>query len=314
MFTRTLFAAAALAAFLPISSWADSGAIALARDGVAGNGPGGGSSYSWNFYNPHGYSGNGQSGTSTGTATGTATTAYATSQDAGFDYAGSHTASSTAAANLATATVSGSEVNAGYDVRDGSEYGQPTSDIYDTLTFTAAGAAADTISTVDVTFTVQDDLTLTPGTTSAANESYIYATLYIGHEARSNFYVDDSGQLAVANDNYPTDWDGGTWTTAGSGADRTFTFNGQISFQGPTWTTPFDQELQIYCYSGAQCNGSATLALGLPTSVTVSSQSGAFLTAPSPSAVPEPQNAMLLLAGLGALAMAARRRAARARG
>jgi hypothetical protein len=314
MSSRTLLAAAALAALLPLSSWADSGASALARDGVAGNGASGGSSYSWNYYNPHGYSGNGQSGTSTGTATGTATTAYADSHDTGFDYAGSHTASSTSTANLATATVSGSEVNAGYDVRDGGEYGQPTSHIWDTLTFTAAGAAADTISTVDLTFTVHDDLTLSPGTTSAANESYIYSTLYIGHEARSNFYVGDSGQLAVTNDNYPSGWPVGTWTTTGSGADQTFTFNGQISFQGPTWTTPFDEQMEIYCYDGAQCDGSATLALGLPTSVTVSSESGAFLSAAPTSAVPEPQNAMLLLAGLGALAMAVRRRAGRTRG
>ena len=207
MTSRTLLATAALAALLPLAAFADSGASALARTGVAGNGPGGGTRHDWNIEVPHGAYGYGQSG-------------------------------------------------------------------------------------------------------KAAGGSYINPTLYISREARNNFYVDYDGTLKVANDNYPTGWDDGVWTVSGSANDKTFVFTGSTRFQGASYTTKVDEAITMYCYNGAQCDSTASLALGLGTGITMTSESGAFLTASSPSAVPEPTNALLLLGGLGALALAARRRLA----
>jgi hypothetical protein len=313
MSTRTLLAAAALAALLPLAAQADSGASALASTGVAGNGPGGSSSYSWNVWNPNGYYGHGQSSTSTGSATGTATTAYAQSHDNATDYAGVHDATSTASADLSTVTVAATVTNSGNAAGGGGAAGQPAAKIWDTLTFTSAGASADTTSTFGVTFTVHSDLSITPGNGNVPNGSYLDTVLALSKDARSNFYVNDAGELTVANDVYPSAWDG-TWTSSGTANDKTFVFTGDISFQGPTFTTSFSESMQLYCYNGAQCSSSASFALGLPSYMTVTSESGAFPTGvPSPSAVPEPQNALLLLAGLGALGMAARRRASATR-
>jgi hypothetical protein len=252
MTSRTLLATAALAALLPVSSWADSGASALARSGVAGNGPGGYSHSSWNVENPHGAYGYGQSGTSVFSASGTATTAMATTTDHGADYSGLHDATSLATSNLATGTVSASETNSGYDVRDGDEAGQPTAQIWDVLTFNVAGATAATTSTFDVTFTVHSNLTLSPDNGTAAGGSYINPTLYIGKEARNDFYVGYDGKLVVANDNYPTNWDDGAWTVSGSANDKTFVFTGSISFQGASYTTKIDEALTMYCYDAVR--------------------------------------------------------------
>jgi hypothetical protein len=310
MTSRTLLATAALAALLPLGAFADSGASALARTGVAGNGAGGGTYYSWNIQVPHGAYGGGQSATSVFSASGTATTATATSADHGEDAAGAHSATSLATSNLGTGTVSASETNSGNDIGGRSSYGQPTSEIWDVLTFNVAGATASTTSTFDVTFTVHSNLALLPGDPTPAAGSYINPTLFIGREARNNFYVGSDGGLLVANDNYPTNWDDGVWTTTGSGSDKTFTFTGSISFQGASYTTKMDEALTMYCYDGAECSSTASVAVGLGANMTMSSESGAFLTAGSPSAVPEPANALLLLGGLGALALVARRRLA----
>jgi MYXO-CTERM domain-containing protein len=316
MTARTLLATAALAALVPFAAFADNGAYALARTGVAGSGPGGGSRYSWNYDVANGYSGQAQSPMASGSASGSPGYATAGSHDHGSDYTGEHDATSVASASLATGTVSASETNSGYDARDGFEYGQPTATIWDQLTFNVAGATAATTSTFDVTFTIHSNLDLLPGSGVAAGGSYVYPTLYVGREARNDFYADYSGSLQVANDNYPTTWDGGVWTTTGSGGDRTFTFTGAISFQGATWSTKMQEALEIYCYNGAECSSSASVAFSLPTSMTMTSESGLFLTAgtPTPSAVPEPQNALLMLGGLAALTATARRRARAARG
>ena len=189
----------------------------------------------------------------------------------------------------------------------------PYAQIYDNLTFTAAGATASTISTFDITFTVDSALLIAPGTTQADGSGYAFTTFAMyGVDARANVYFDNStGAIDVVPDTYPSAVPN-TWVVTG-GTDKTLVFTAQVSFQGPTWTTPFTEATEQQCYNGIQCSSDAHIAFGLPSSVTMTSESGAFLTAGSPSAVPEPQNALLLLAGLGALGMAARRRARAAR-
>ena len=309
MSSRTLLATAALAALLPLAAHADSGVSIQARSSAAGNGAGGESVYSWNYYTD-GVSISPQSATSTGSVVGSATSATATARDTGLTAAGATMGTSTISGDLATASMSASVANAGFVQAYGDVGGHPFGAINDVLTFTAAGAGADTVSTIGVTFTVQDTLS---GASTHSIGSYLYNTFAIGKDAESRVGVNPDGSIYVTPDVYPSAWDG-TWAVTGTGDNHTLTFTGELTFQGASWTAPFREYTDLYCWDDVQCATHSSVAFDLSPGVTMTSQSGVFLTAGSPSAVPEPQNGMLLLAGLGMLGMAARRRAMRPRG
>lgn len=190
----------------------------------------------------------------------------------------------------------------------------------DTLHFAVAGAAADTRTTIGVSFTIDG----TMSTTNQYGASEFFGALNFGG-SNAQFYLGNFGNSATnpgqttgTFSTYPAGFDNGVWT---SNADYTVnTFTGTYTLIGATEDVSTLLSATLNCSGGqgggASCNyGSAAISFQLPSDVSYTSASGVFLTAGTTGGggtiaapVPEPQTWALMIGGLGLIGGTLRRR------
>jgi hypothetical protein len=250
--------------------------------------------------------------TGTTDTTGAASSAFDTLS--GVDAPTASDASATAAANESNGTLR--ETASGtfgyvYGGEDQSSLGQSSAALYDTLTFNVAGANAQT--TTDITLNYQLD-----GAVSGLQ--------FKGFEQAQIFYLIQLGSTAVQQQ--------GGWVFASTDPDA-LTFGPltqhygispvallgvdalsdtptdtdlKITYQitGSSVSAGFYDALALSCGDGPACDyaNTARISFSLPSNVSLSSASGAFLT----STVPEPAAWALMMAGLGGLGATLRSR------
>lgn len=267
--------------------------------------------FQYNYAGVPGASGSASgNGTQSGGASGTTTSANATGSTSTGD---GNTSASTASADLSTGSTHVSNTNTMVTGNFGDQ-GVAIANLNDTLTFTAAGATASTVTTIGVTFTIDGTMAtnFTGGTPAAIQQQtavngYLQSFLVFGSADTRGFVqlYQSTGYLAVASgDTYPGGgWsNGGTWvTTNGANGAETLTFNGDYSFTGASAIIPISLDTSMWCYYGITCDfgNTQTVALTLPSNVSFTSASGVFLSAANPAAtVPEPVSITLLASGL----------------
>jgi hypothetical protein len=300
-----LSVAAAAMALMPVAAHADFGASARAADGASGTGPGG-SLAAWNYYGP-GAVFNRSDNQSVVAASGDATSAKASTSDSGINHS-----STSAYADLASGSVHATQENSG-TTQYGAQ-GSASALWHDTLTFTAAGASADTVTTVHVDFVVDGAMYSPTGGDSSFGD--MATSLSIGgYDARAIVSYRPGDAFAVAApDTYPSAW-GGVWTVSGDVA-KTLSFSGDITFLGASALLPIAMDMELDCAYGMMCDYADTgkVSFVLPSNVSYTSESGVFLSdAGIPvAAVPEPETWALMLAGFATVGGFARRRQMRA--
>lgn len=227
-----------------------------------------------------------------------------------------------AAANLADASLRVSVVNDSANIIYVG--GQAAADLHDIVTLNVADADASTRTRVHFSFAV-DGLVYDTGKTtlygqpgsgdmdarlllndlSSANDNGPYTVIAgagwsktsYGAFVQSSTFYENRGDPALA---------GGSWV---QNSLSLMQFDGWLDIVGASATINPTLFLRVNCDTGLVCDYGNTARfsfVGLPSSVTFSSDSGVFLT----SAVPEPQTAAMLLAGLLVLGRLARRRSA----
>jgi len=179
----------------------------------------------------------------------------------------------------------------------------------DTLHFTVPGAAADTRTAINLVLTVEGSFTnpFTEGDGGASGE--IFGGLNFGHSAarfdlKSNLstgYVTTVGYL----DTYPSGAPG-VWTSNAGLTRNVYTETYFLTGASGDIAVALSANMPCQAYV---CNfeNTAKIALGLPTGVTFTSDSGVFL-AGTAGGVPEPAAWVMMLAGFGIVGTAVRRR------
>ena len=242
--------------------------------------------------------------TGPGTATQAAASGHADGVSPNFAVPPGIAASGSASADLASASLhlysSDTGVNGGLFGAGGVE----SASITDTLHFTIAGAAADTITTLQIAFSVDGSMVRSGTSVDGGSNGEMVGALDFGNsDARFDLKFDASHGYSTyinALDTYPTiPW--GTWTT---NADLTLaTFNGTYNVIGASAVIPVTIFANLYCNDGMICDYSHTAKLGLvlPNGVSFTSDSGVFLADAGPGAggVPEPAAWALMLLGFG---------------
>ncbi len=225
-----------------------------------------------------------------------------------------------AAADLASASLRASVVNDSNNTDY--VFGQAVADLHDIVTLNVAGADASTRTRVNFSFAVDGQVDDTGKTTiygqpgagsmearlllndlSSANDNGPYTvvasagwskTSYASFVQNAPFY-ENRGDAALS---------GGSWV---QNSRNLMQFDGWLDIVGASATINPTLFLSVNCDIGLVCDYGSTAKfsfVGLPASVSYSSDSGVFLTA-----VPEPQSWAMLLAGMVALGLVARRRA-----
>lgn len=179
----------------------------------------------------------------------------------------------------------------------------------DTLHFTVLGAAANAQTAINLVFTLEGSFT-NPFTENDGNAgAEIYGQLNFGHsDARFDLKSNAStGYVTKVNylDTYPS-LAPGVWTSNASLTHNVYTETYFLT--GPSSDINVFLNPSMLCQAYI-CNFENTgkIALGLPTGVSFTSDSGVFLTGVA-GGVPEPAAWALMLAGFGAVGVAARRR------
>lgn len=225
-----------------------------------------------------------------------------------------------ASANLADASVRASVWNNSENVAYVG--GQAQADLHDIVTLRVAGADAGTRTRVNFSFAV-DGLAYDSGQTtiygqrgsgnmvarlllndlSSANDNGDYTVI-----AAAGWSKTSSSEFVQSPTFYENRGDatlaGGSWV---QNSLQRMQFDGWLDIVGTSATINPTLYLSVSCDIGLVCDYGNTARfsfVGLPSSVRFSSDSGVFLT----SAVPEPQSAAMLLAGLLVLGRLARRR------
>jgi hypothetical protein len=225
-----------------------------------------------------------------------------------------------ASANLADASLRASVVNNSENATFIG--GQAQADLHDIVTLTVAGADASTRTRVNFSFTV-DGKAYDSGQTTEYNvrgAGNLEARLLLNDLSSANDNGDytviaaagwskiSTGDFVQAPTFYENRDDaalaGGSWV---QNSLRLMQFDGWLDIVGTSATINPTLALSVYCDIGLVCDYGNTARfsfVGLPSSVTYTSDSGVFLTA----AVPEPGSWALMLGGLLAVGTLARRR------
>lgn len=220
-----------------------------------------------------------------------------------------------ASANLADGTVHtrvDNNANLGYVI------GTANATWHDIVTLQVAGAAANTVTRVQFRASFVGNW-LNDGQTTVYGElgsgslqgQFLLDSTSSGNDGSTNYnlrtgagwevYRGVFAQNAAAVDNRG-DKAGGAWTTYTAGQ---MVYDGYFDILGTQAVINPTLRLVANCQIGLQCDYSGQFAfVGLPSSVSYSSDSGVFLTP-----VPEPENWALMLAGLGGLGLLTARRA-----
>lgn len=175
--------------------------------------------------------------------------------------------------------------------------------INDGLHFSVAGAGANTVTAIGVSFTVNGSLSSPAGQAEALAE--LQAALNIGS---ANFLLTDS---AAYNGTTRQDNAGGwaSWSVSPNAPGEGFTFQGMYDLTGSTTDLTIGESLYTDAGGGGVSDyaHTATLSFDLPTGVTFTSDSGDFLSAVNTSPAPEPAAYLLIGSGLGALGLLRRK-------
>jgi hypothetical protein len=159
----------------------------------------------------------------------------------------------------------------------------------DSLTFNIAGASSSTVTDIDVTFTVDGNVTYANGSGAELTDSMLFGGANID-------YVYDS---AGSDPNHIVEVGGWASYDITSESADSFVLSGVYALTGSSDVLTTQLLLSLQCQGDASCDVSHTgaISLTLPSDVTFTSASGVFLTQPL-TATPEPSYAVFLL-GLG---------------
>jgi hypothetical protein len=207
---------------------------------------------------------------------------------------GNSSGSSTASVDLAAGTVRATAKSD--DFRSG---GNASAELYDDVTFSVAGGGSRQIAVVfhlDGTigsFANSFSLSGLSDTLNFGVSNFIYTS----QGSQSGFVVTTGG----ASSSVPVGWDSFALTNV---TPTGFDFTGLVTISDRE-VRSVAQRLYLICQEGVDCDFSNTgrIGLQLPAGVTFTSGSGVFL-----SAVPEPASWAMLIAGVGLIGAATRRR------
>ena len=219
------------------------------------------------------------------------------------EYAAPQSGSASANAYLATGTVGVSATGTFSDIfASGGQDGvtaRGVATVSDGLHFTVAGAASGTVTDIGVTFTV-------------------HGTVVQGSQTQPYWRVSSLLQFGGAEFNSALDFQVGTatfsdsasnWVSYGYASNTVddIVFEGIYALTGPSTDLGIYEVLDAGCGGGVACDFAHTgaVSLSLPDGVSLTSDSGVFLTG---SNVPEPGSLALLSAGLALTATFRRRR------
>ncbi len=204
-------------------------------------------------------------------------------------------ASASSYANLATGKV-GASVQA-----DFFRSGQAVAIFNDTLNFSIAGADPATVTQIGVTFAIDGNLTNSINAFSVAG---VQGDLRFGDASATVSY-----QLASVLSQSLTSggWLSGSWAEGSNPGQSIFT--GVYGLIGSNPVVGIRSALAASASSVATSDyaNTSTFRFMLPTNVSFTSNSGAFLSAPS-GAVPEPAAWAMMIAGFGMIGVTMRRR------
>jgi hypothetical protein len=177
--------------------------------------------------------------------------------------------------------------------------------ISDTIGLNVAGAAADTVTDIGVSFKAYGSFT-----SDGANvgDASLRSMLYVGSAAFDETLYDAPGS------NTPTlsgccgapGWVSDSYTLTGS----TLSFTGMYAVTGMTPSVGISLEMLLSCSGGYACDyyHTGVLDLTLPEGVTIASDPGEFLSVPFVEGVPEPGAWALMILGVGMVGAARRGR------
>lgn len=249
--------------------------------------------------------------TSGGTSAG-ATTASATTSQTGTDYYQTlpEATSIAASSDLTTGSLHLQSNNSNGSPASG--YGSGGSaGMNDVLHFLVAGASADTVTPISVSFTVDGVMAASAvaGSDTDGSGEFYGGMAFGSSNANFDFLNDASTNYKTTGtfNTYPSSYPG-TWTYAAdfTSAQYTETYN----ILGPSADITVSSHATLNCYNGASCNygDTAKFALVTPTGTSYTSDSGVFLTGGTVSgAVPEPATWEMMLGGFGLVGGAMRR-------
>ncbi len=242
----------------------------------------------------------GTSGTVTPVDGTSATKATATTFQTGLSYGQTlpETTSATISADLSTGGLQMSSFN--INGSPSSSYGSGGfAEISDVLHFTVAGAAADTITPVTVTFSIAGTMVSPDDAAPNTGIGEFYGTMVFG-ASDAQFYFLNSAATGYATtgsfNTYPSGYPG-TWTYAPDYSEAFYTET--YNLVGASSDIAVDAYANLNCFNGSSCQyDTAKFGITTGTGISFTSDSGVFLSAGIPGAVPESSTWAMMIGGL----------------